>query len=145
MKNIYLSLFIAICAGFTSCQNKAENTIVEAEIFATGVESTAIVAQTFYQKGDRVPNKEVCMVNDAYMGKLQMEVPFEGKIYYGCCQMCVDRIPADDAVRKAIDPLTLKKIDKATAFIVLAGDKGEVAYFESEKNYREFLQSNKKI
>ena len=37
-----------------------------------------------YAKGDKVPNETVCMVNDAYMGKKQIEVPHDGKTYYGC-------------------------------------------------------------
>jgi hypothetical protein len=28
-----------------------------------------------YAKGDQVPNEMVCMVNNAYMGKKQIEVP----------------------------------------------------------------------
>lgn len=144
MKKIKLSLLIAVLAVFTACQDKTEKTAMGTEMAAPKVES-AVVAHASYQMGDRVPNNEVCMVNDAYMGKLQMEVPFEGKTYYGCCQMCVDRIPADPTVRKAIDPLTLKEVDKATAFIVLTGDNGEVAYFENEDNYQDFLQNKKKI
>lgn len=143
MKKIKFTFLIAVCAVFTACQDKPEKIMAEAEKPATGIETTAN-AKASYLKWDRVPNNEVCMVNDAYMGRLQIEVPFEGKTYYGCCQMCVDRIPVDGTVRKAVDPLTMKEIDKATAFIVLAGDNGEVAYFETEDNYREYLQSNKK-
>lgn len=94
------------------------------------------------KKGDQVPNNLVCMVNDAYMGKQQLEVPFEGKLYYGCCEMCKERIPNDAKVRVAIDPHSLKKVDKATAYIVLIGDQDEVAYFESKDNYNAFLKSS---
>lgn len=94
------------------------------------------------KKGDQVPNNLVCMVNDAYMGKQQLEVPFEGKMYYGCCDMCKERIPNDAEVRMAIDPHSLKKVDKATAYIVLIGDQDEVAYFESKDNYDAFLKSS---
>lgn len=94
------------------------------------------------KKGDQVPNNLVCMVNDAYMGKQQLEVPFEGKLYYGCCEMCKERIPNDAKVRVAIDPHSLKKVDKATAYIVLIGDQDEVAYFESKDNYDAFLKSS---
>lgn len=91
------------------------------------------------QKGEHVPSNLVCMVNDAYMGKQQLEVPFEGKMYYGCCKMCQERIPTDESVRYATDPQTLAKVDKATAYIVLIGDNGEVAYFENEGNYLKFI------
>lgn len=96
-----------------------------------------------YKKGEQVPNELVCMVNDAYMGKKQMEVPFDGKMYYGCCDMCVKRIPEDATVRMAVDAHTGAKVDKATAFIVLLDEvHGNVAYFESEKNYQDFMARN---
>lgn len=95
-----------------------------------------------YTKGDQVPNETVCMVNNAYMGKKQIEVPHDGKIYYGCCEMCVERIPKDQKVREAVDPYTGKTVDKAEAYIVMISDEGEVAYFENEENYKKFLSQN---
>lgn len=95
------------------------------------------------QKGTAVPNNLVCMVNDAYMGKEQIEVPFDGKTYYGCCQMCKERIPKDESVRYALEPRTLHKVDKATAYIVLIGDEDEVAYFESKESYEQFYAESK--
>ena len=97
-----------------------------------------------YKKGDNVPHDLVCMVNDAYMGKKQMEVPMDGKKYYGCCEMCKERIPKDEKVRYGIDPLTTKKVDKAKAYIVLIGDNGEVAYFENKDNYKKFVAEHKR-
>ncbi|MDR6547751.1 YHS domain-containing protein [Chryseobacterium rhizosphaerae] len=97
------------------------------------------VASGKYAKGDKVPNETVCMVNNAYMGKKQIEVPHNGKIYYGCCEMCVERIPKDKTVREAVDPYTGKTVDKANAYIVVISDEGEVAYFENEENYKKFL------
>lgn len=92
-----------------------------------------------YAKGDQVPNEMVCMVNNAYMGKKQIEVPHDGKVYYGCCEMCVERIPKDKKVREAVDPYTGKTVDKASAYIVMISNEGEVAYFENEENYKKFL------
>lgn len=100
-------------------------------------------AKVTYKKGDRVPNQEVCMVNDEYMGKKQIEVPFKGKTYYGCCEMCVERIPKDETVRMATDPQTGKKVDKTDAYIVLLNEQGSIAYFANEKNYQQFLASHK--
>lgn len=74
---------------------------------------------------------EVCMVNDAVMGKPQIPVSFEGKTYYGCCEGCVERLKADRSARYAKDPVTGKEVDKATAFIT-EGPSGEALYFESE-------------
>ncbi|MNF16796.1 hypothetical protein D3C80_2199810 [compost metagenome] len=56
--------------------------------------------------------------------------------------MCEERIPTDESVRKAIDPHTAKPVDKATAYIVLLNESGDVAYFESEENYVQFLKQN---
>lgn len=95
-----------------------------------------------YKKGQKVPNDEVCMVNDAFMGKKQIEVPLDGKMYYGCCTMCKERLPKDENVRYGIDPLTGEKVDKADAYIVLVGNNGEVAYFASSTHFEKFLASN---
>lgn len=99
----------------------------------------SMTAKKTYAVGDPVPSDLVCMVNDAYMGRLQFEVPFEGKTYYGCCDMCVERIPNDPSVRTAVDPNSGVEVDKAEAFIVLAGTQGQVDYFESEESYRSFV------
>jgi len=102
-------------------------------------EASAEQVTSVPQIGDHVPNNLVCMVNNAYMGVPQLEVSFEGKTYYGCCEMCQERIPKEKEVRTAIDLYTLKAIDKANAYIVLIGDSGEVAYFENEKNYKDLI------
>ncbi|MET4141125.1 hypothetical protein [Pedobacter sp. UYP1] len=106
-------------------------------------EEPVSAAKKDFKVGDRVPAQEVCMVNDAYMGKKQIEVPYQGKIYYGCCEMCVDRIPKDKTVRMATDPQTGKKVDKTEAYIVLLNEEGSVAYFANEKNYQQFLAGHK--
>lgn len=125
---IVVSVFI-----FMACGSEQKNETSSTELAPKGT-----LSSNNPKRGDVVPNNLVCMVNDAYMGKKQIEVPYEGKMYYGCCNMCKERIPKDAKVRYAIDPYTLKKVDKATAYIVLIGDQGEVAYFENEANYRSF-------
>ncbi|MDO6391065.1 hypothetical protein Q4E40_13060 [Pontibacter sp. BT731] len=87
-----------------------------------------------------LPKELVCMVNNAYMGKDQFLVEFEGKQYYGCCEMCVKTIQNERQVRVALDPFTGKEIDKANAFIALKpGSNSDVLYFETEENYRKFI------
>jgi len=93
---------------------------------------------TVPQKGTPVAANLVCMVNDAYMGREQIPVIVNGDTYYGCCEMCKERLPKDESVRYAIDPYSLKKINKATAYIVVIGDMGEVAYFENEIHFQKF-------
>ena len=141
MKNLKIVLGVSILSIFalTSCQNKTEEPTVTAheEQMSDMMQPSQTMA---YNVGDKVPNKQVCMVNNAYMGTDQFEVPYDGKTYYGCCNMCVDRIPNDETARKAKDPFTGKEIDKANAYIVLKDQQGNVDYFENEENYKKFSQ-----
>lgn len=83
----------------------------------------------------------VCYINNAYMGKEQIPVQVDGKIYYGCCEGCVDKLKNVRETRYALDPLTGKEVDKAEAYIVLKPNgNGEVLYFESEDNFLKMLQ-----
>ncbi|AIL45298.1 MULTISPECIES: hypothetical protein [Elizabethkingia] len=95
------------------------------------------------EKGTIVPSDEVCMVNNAFMGKKQFEVKYEGRMYYGCCEMCKERIPKEASVRSAIDPISKKEVDKATAVIAVTGDNGEVSYFENKTTYSDYIKKNK--
>lgn len=141
MKNLKIVLGVSILSIFvlTSCQNKTEEPAVTTneEQMSDMMQPSQTMA---YNVGDKVPNKQVCMVNNAYMGKDQFEVPYDGKTYYGCCNMCVERIPNDETARKAKDPFTGKEIDKANAYIVLKDQQGNVDYFENEENYKKFSQ-----
>src|SRR5690554_3782181 len=134
---IRLNSFIFLLSFFTlvSCNSSPE----KVQTVNDNPPPAALGTLTSYQIGDNVPSDLVCMVNNAYMGKKQFEVPFEGKTYYGCCNMCVERIPQDKTARTAIDPFTSKEIDKSEAYIVLVSGEGHVAYFENEENYQQFL------
>ncbi|WP_225986684.1 hypothetical protein [Rufibacter sp. LB8] len=97
-------------------------------------------SQTVADRKIPLPNEQVCMVNNAFMGKKQIPVVFDGKTYYGCCQMCVEKIQTKRDARFAKDPLSGKEVDKADAFIVPAAPGQEqVLYFESEESYRQYL------
>ena len=89
-----------------------------------------------------IPKDQVCMVNDAFMGSSQIEVPVNGKMYYGCCKMCVGKLNNSEEIRMAEDPFTKEQIDKATAFIVLNPDSDQkrVLYFKSEMNYKNYIK-----
>lgn len=137
IRNTFIIIFSAV--ALSACGNeKTKKTNPEPAM----AEKMKPVSTGKYAKGDQVPNETVCMVNNAYMGKKQIEVPYNGKIYYGCCEMCVERIPKDQKVREAVDPYTGKTVDKAEAYIVMISDEGEVAYFENEENYKKFLSQN---
>lgn len=85
----------------------------------------------------RVEAKKVCMVNNQVFEKDQIPVQVAGKTYYGCCEMCKERLTKDAEARTGVDPVTGKKVDKATAVIVAQTD-GSVLYFESEKTLEQY-------
>ena len=84
-----------------------------------------------------VEAKKVCMINEHYMQKNQIPVEVEGKTYYGCCDMCKKALASDASKRAAVDPVSGKKVDKATAIIAADAD-GNVVYFENAKNLEAF-------
>jgi YHS domain-containing protein len=81
----------------------------------------------------QVPADHVCMVNDTHFPAPQIPVPVAGKTYFGCCEMCKGRLASDAVVRTAVDPVSGKQVDKATATIG-ALPNGKVLYFESVKS-----------
>lgn len=85
----------------------------------------------------------VCMVNDAAYDKKQVHVQVDGKDYYGCCEMCKERLAKDAALRLAVDPVSGKEVDKATA-VIGADSYKQVFYFESEENLKKFNETAKK-
>lgn len=85
----------------------------------------------------KVEAKKVCMVNNQVFEKDQIPVQVQGKTYYGCCEMCKERLSKDVAARTAKDPVTGKAVDKAKAVIVAQAD-GSVLYFESEKTLAQY-------
>ena len=125
MKNILLGILAFIAVFLVSCNNsKAENTQIAVAKFTTG---------------DIVPNDEVCMVNNAYMGKKQLEVKHDGKTYYGCCENWKLRIPQEEKARMAYDPISHQLIDKANAIIAISDKNDNVVYFENKANYEAFF------
>ena len=124
---------------FVSCQKntqKEEKTTTEMSTQMEPANESTEVAL-----GDIVPNDLVCMVNNDYMGREQLEVEVDGKIYYGCCEMCQERLPVDESVRVAIDPISQKEVDKADAVIAVTGERGEVTYFENKENYQKHIET----
>ena len=101
--------------------------------------SPLAVAETAPPTLRRVEAKHVCMVNNQDMGKDQIAVEVENKTYYGCCEMCKKTLAEKPETRSALDPVTGKPVDKASAVIGAKAD-GSVLYFESEKTFEEFLK-----
>ncbi len=87
----------------------------------------------------KVESKEVCMVNNIHFGRLQIPVPYAGKTYYGCCEMCKKTLAMDSTARSAQDPISKASVDKARAVIGALKD-GSVLYFENQKTFDEYQQ-----
>jgi len=81
--------------------------------------------------------KRVCMVTNQEFEKDQIPVVVEGRTYYGCCEGCKKTLANDPAVRKAIDPVSGKTVDKAVAVIGILPD-GSALYFENEANLKKY-------
>ena len=85
-----------------------------------------------------VDKKEyVCMMQDMVLGKAGIPIQFAGKTYYGCCEMCKEKLRKDAKSRFALDPVSKKRVDKASALIG-ADPNGKVYYFESAENLKKF-------
>ncbi len=133
------------CIGFlfVSCQKNAQKEEKATPETTATMQSQMEPAEVSppVALGDIVPNDLVCMVNNDYMGRKQLEVEVHGKIYYGCCEMCQERLPVDETVRVAIDPISQKEVDKADAIIAITGERGEVSYFENQENYQKYVET----
>lgn len=83
---------------------------------------------------ERVTDRShVCMINNHFMGAPQIPVSVNGNTYYGCCPMCKAKLEQDPATRTAIDPVSKRSLDKATA-VIGKTKTGAALYFESEQN-----------
>lgn len=89
----------------------------------------------------KVEPKKVCMINNELMDKDQIPVEVQGKTYYGCCKMCKDKLTTDAASRSAVDPVSGKTVDKASAVIGAKAD-GSVLYFENDENLAKYAAAN---
>jgi len=85
----------------------------------------------------QVESKYVCMVNNQRFDKEQIPITVKDKTYYGCCEMCRDKLKNNAKSRVATDPVSGREIDKATAVIGATPD-GKVFYFESVKNLQQY-------
>lgn len=113
-------------------------------LFSTLI-SASIFAHSHHKNYDPswkiVPNETVCMVTEAHFDKPQIPVAVAGKTYYGCCEGCKKTLAEDPKARTAIDPLTKKSIDKATA-VIATNAAGKVMYFENKKNFEKYMKGS---
>jgi len=149
--NFFLAILAIIFITACSAEKKYDATIpvetTASDSPFTHLPGPSLVAE--FTEGEGNPlltesgiDKElVCMVNNAYMGKKQFPVEFGDKLYYGCCEMCVNTIQNEAHVRTAKDPVSGNEVDKSEAYIALEPGNiyGGVLYFESEANYKKFM------
>jgi len=136
-----VGLALVILAGFWwSTPQKLDTEVNSAKATNTTEVETEVPVEVV-SENRRLPLDQICMVNNAFMGKEQIEVPFDGKMYYGCCEMCVEKIQTQKAARYAIDPQTGNEVDKAVAYITLdpTGSNNAVLYFESEQTSNQYF------
>jgi YHS domain-containing protein len=92
----------------------------------------------------RVESKYVCMINDTLFPREQIPVAVGGKTYFGCCEMCKERLASQPEARKAVDPVTGKEVDKASAAIGAKAD-GKVLYFENQGSLERYVKDQSKL
>lgn len=90
----------------------------------------------------QVKAEYVCMINNQRFPKKQIPIEVENRTYYGCCEMCKQKLGNDPESRTAIDPVSGNKLDKATAIIGASSD-GKVFYFENLGNLKRFKAGSK--
>jgi hypothetical protein len=123
---LYISIIIVVVSGFLILMNKS--------LLNYSFETT--------DSNISLQTELVCMVNDAYMGIKQFPVSVDNKMYYGCCEQCVDKIKYNENIRYTKDPFTGDKVDKALAFIVMKSEADRsVYYFKSKDNYLQYLKT----
>ncbi len=91
-----------------------------------------------------VDKKEyVCMMQDMVLGKPGIPIQFEGRTYYGCCEMCKEKIKTEpQKYTTALDPVSQKPVDKASSFIYSVD--GSAYYFTTEANRKTFAANPQK-
>lgn len=129
---------IAIFLTITSCESKTEK---QNETVVMTHNNASEMTHNIDDNQLIVKSSLVCYVNNKYMGKEQIPVDFDGKVYFGCCEGCVLNLNNNRDVRYAKDPLTGEMVDKALAIISLkSANTDDVYYFASMKNYRDFME-----
>lgn len=133
--NRYLSFaFVLFLTALISCNYGSNN--------AANNKSNAVTPTIIFSDAaiTKLPNKQVCMINNRFMNSDQIVVPIDNKTYYGCCEGCVKALNEDSTTHYTADPLSGEQVDKAIAFIIgKPGSKEDVLYFKTETNAREYF------
>ena len=128
MKQLII-LLATLCILLSGCSSESVNTGEE--------DLTGNAIGDLSKRLIQIEAKYVCMINDDSYVKEQILVEVDGKDYYGCCMGCKAKLENDPNSRFAIDPVSGKRVDKATAVIGTAPNR-DVYYFESLENLESF-------
>ncbi len=122
----------------TGCQRIAKSLFVLFILFAwVLMAKNALAADLAIEEPQR---SRVCMMQDTIMAVPAIPLERDGKTYYGCCEMCKEKIASEPArYTLAKDPLSGKVVDKAVASLLSVN--GRVLYFESDVNRARFRKS----
>ncbi len=92
-------------------------------------------------QSDTISHNKICMVDDIYQGDYPtLAVLLSANTYYGCDAKAIHELSSKQDVRFAIDPVTKRKVDKASAVIGLNPKRdGKVLYFESKTTFTQYL------
>lgn len=88
----------------------------------------------------KVASDEVCMMNNRFMKEKQIPVPIDGRMYYGCCAMCKDKLTNNADARTGTDPVSGRPVDKAVA-VIGAKPSNAVVYFENQENFDTYVRA----
>lgn len=110
-----------------------------------GVEGKDVSKASLPGIEELIDPSKICMATDAFMnGNTQIIVPNQDGKYYACSHQCITALQSNEGERFAIDPVSKRRISKATAFICLHPDKsGKVCYFESKENHLAYIKTSK--
>ena len=133
LKNV-LALFTSGLIGFQFACTQHSTPVEPPPFPAVASNTLAPIAPTLTRVADL---SLICMVTDRYFGQPQIPTEFESRTYYGCCEMCAAKLRTQPGVRRGIDPVTGREVDKATAVAGRLAD-GRVIYFESSDTLARF-------
>jgi YHS domain-containing protein len=106
--------------------------------------TTLCLPVAFAASGNVEKREYVCMMQDMVLTRPGIAIQYEGQTYYGCCEMCKQKIKNEPGkYTKAVDPVSKKAVDKAQAFIY--GIEGTAYYFSSEANRKTFAENPQKF
>jgi len=134
MKKYSSIVLVLFLLTLISCNSGRDNTSNDKNTMTTPMVKFSDTAIT------KLPNNQVCMVNNRFMNSEQIAVPLNDKIYYGCCEGCVKMLKEEPSSRVTYDLQSGEDVDKAIAFIIgKPGTNGDVLYFKSEENAKEYF------